>query len=154
MTTRDDFDADDWEILVFSPAFAAFGVAAVDGRIDAKEKEAITGMLLNIQDKYPDNELICAVMSELPAMLEDMNVPGSLRYIKTKDEFLWAYKKIGRIVDGAAEPDEAAQFKSFLVDIVEQIAHASGKKMNVFGNDINQPESGFLKDVRNSLGIL
>jgi hypothetical protein len=151
MTTRDDFDEDDWQILVFSPAFAANGVAAVDGKIDKQEMAAFNDTVKNLQHNYAGNELIRSVMDELPSMLEDMNVPGSLRYVKTRDEVLWAYRKIGRIVDENAAPEEAAVFKSFLVNIVEQIANVSGKKLNLFGNDVNQQEAGFIEDVKNSL---
>jgi len=153
MTISEDFNDSDWEMLVFSPAFAAYGVAACDGRIDAKERESITTIMDDMRAKYPHNQLICAVLADLPAMLEEMTIPGSLRYVKTKEESLWAYRKIGQILESVPDEMEGREFKAFLVDVVEQVAHTSGKKIKVFGRDVNEEEANFLADVRNALMV-
>lgn len=153
MTTKDDYTEKEWQFLVFAPSFSANGMATTDGRVDSEETLTVTDALLKAKNTYAQNELILAVIDELPKILAEMNIPGELRYVKTRDEALWAFGKIARIVDEKATVEEAKEYKQFLVDIIESVARASGKKLIFFGDEIGKEESNYLSDVSTALRL-
>ncbi|MBN2047009.1 MAG: hypothetical protein JW750_04115 [Anaerolineaceae bacterium] len=155
MSIRERFTNDEWVFVSFAPAIAANGIAMVDGTIDESETLMISGMLLDARDQYTHNQLIVAAINSFKDLVRSGEIPGELRYIRTPEEYLRAFRKVGKIVDKKALAEEGREYKQFLVDIMSAVASASKRNASFFRREANvsSSEMNFIDHIKQILRL-
>jgi hypothetical protein len=153
MTQKTDYTDKEWRLLVFAPSCAANEIAESDGGISKSETIAITSYMLTAKNSYKKNELINAIIDDLPEQFKNQQIPGELRYINTIEEAELVFQKIAHLVDTKAPKKEAKEYKEFILGIMKKVANASGKFLNLIGDNVSDSESEFQERIKTSLGL-
>lgn len=138
MDYENTFTPNELKLVAFAPAVAANGIAMVDGMVSEEETLAISGNLLNTTEKYNDNELIMLAIRSFSNLMQDGDMPGEMRYIRTPEEYMRCFRKVGRLIDKKVPEEDGREYKQFLLDLMHNVAAAStNKRHSFFGNSKN-----------------
>jgi len=138
MDYENTFTPNELKLVAFAPAVAANGIAMVDGMISEEETLTISANLLNTTEKYSHNQLIMLAICSFSRLMQDGDMPGEMRYIRTPEEYMRCFRKVGQLIDKKV-PDEAGrEYKQFLLDLMHNVAAAStNKRHSFFGSSRN-----------------
>ena len=126
MTTLHDYTAEEWRLLAGGPTTVSAGVSASDfGVVSfAKEVSALIRAVREARVRYAGSPLVLAVIDAFERAEADgveAQQPQSL------DENLAAVARIADVVGRKAAPEEARHYKTFLYELAEIVAAASGE---------------------------
>ena len=154
MTTRADYTDNEWKLLMDAPTLVGMGVSMADfGVVSfAKEFAALIRAVIGAKEKYPSNQLIQSLVAEFEK--KDQSAPAdSGEGKKSQEDMLADLGKVAALVDTKAAGDEARGFKTFLVDLSEQVANASGEGFLGFGEKVSDKERDYLQKLRTTLSV-
>ena len=153
MTTRADYTDNEWKLLMDAPTLVGMGVSMADfGVVSfAKEFAALIRAVIGAKEKYPSNQLIQSLVAEFEK--KDQSPPADGEGKKSQDDMLADLGKVAALVDNKAAGDEARGFKTFLVDLSEQVANASGEGFLGFGEKVSDKERDYLQKLRSTLSV-
>lgn len=142
-------------LIAFAPAIAANGIAMVDGTISEEETLTISSHLLDATERYRHNKLIMLAIRSFTRLMKKGEMPGEMRYIRSPEEYLRTFRKVGKLIDKKIKNQEGAEYKHYLVDIMKSVASASGtKRKSFFGRgNVSDQEQQFLDHVSDILKI-
>ena len=154
MTTRADYTDDEWKLLMSSPTLVGMGVSLADfGLVSfAKEFTALIRAVIGAKEKYPNNQLVQALVAEFEKKDTGAEPPAPDEK-KSQDDMLGDIRKVAALVDSKAGADEARGFKVFLVDLSETVANASGEGFLGFGEKVSDKERDYLQKLRSTLAV-
>jgi hypothetical protein len=144
------FTPNELKLVAFAPAVAANGIAMVDGMISEDETLTISANLLHTTEKYSHNELIMLAIRSFSNLMQDGDMPGEMRYIRTPEEYMRCFRKVGRIIDKKVPDEHGREYKQFLLDLMHNVAAASStKRRSFFGNsnNISTEEQNFIDHI-------
>jgi hypothetical protein len=152
MTTKHDYSPEEWRLLASAPTMVSAGVSASDFGIVsfAKEVAALIRAVREAKARYADNELVLAVIEEFEraeAEGAEAQQPQSL------DENLATVARIAQLVGQKAPPEEARSYKTFLYELAEIVAAASGEGLFGFGEKVSEAERTHLGRLKGALAI-
>ena len=150
MNYEKTFTANELKLVAFAPAVAANGIAMVDGVISEDETLIISANLLNTAEKYSHNELIMLAIRSFSNLMQDGDMPGEMRYIRTPEEYMRCFRKVGRIIDKKVPDEQGREYKQFLLNLMHNVAAAStNKRRSFFGNsnNISTEEQNFIDHI-------
>jgi hypothetical protein len=150
MTTKTDYTADEWAMIVAAPLACTDCIIYADMNVtDAmKENERVEQLVQEWkQPGKTQNELIQAVMTELHIS------PGRTSGQQTPDEILNAMQEVVAVVDRKAPADEAREFKQFLYTWADMVANASGEGFLGEGETLSAKEASVLQRLQTVLGL-
>ena len=152
MTTKQQLNAAQWDVLAHAPLAVWLGVSGVDPLVDSLEEEYATfdTAARDLADRYSSNELVCGVIAEAHRPSEPQRKGRTTVDI---GEVLAALKKAAEAVSSVATPSEALEFKEFLIRFGERIARASSESVIDDHLTISQAEDEFLRKARVALGL-
>ena len=163
MTSREDFNDDEWKALTDMPHLAALGaMAAQDADPVTSTRELWAGMqelVLSAQSDYPDNALIQSVTGYIthhdeelagddwqasnPEALHERIVAWTLRTASDARQLL------GK----RATPDEAAEYKAWVMQIAHAgVAAARTGFLGLEGAEVTPREQLFISELEAALG--
>lgn len=138
MDYENTFTPNELKLIAFAPAVAANGIAMIDGMISEDETLAISANLLNTTEKYKHNGLIMLAIRSFSNLMQDGDMPGEMRYIRTPEEYMRCFRKVGKIIDKKVHDEQGREYKQFLLDLMHTVAAAStNKRHSFFGNSKN-----------------
>jgi len=130
MTTTDDprtaFTAEEWSTLEFAVLDVYWLAAAVDGRVDAREAEALAN-LVSLPEQT-DDALARAVLTSIAGHHEAL-VAAYRPSERTRDDYEASLRRVGALVDERLDAQSALAFKNALIDVGVTIANASGRRV-------------------------
>jgi hypothetical protein len=164
MTARTAFTTDEWNLLRSVPALLAAGVAAADpSGLFSSIKEATGGMKGMVEG------LQSAKGVELAAeLLADRSIPGmpdpkSLMGEGNREQQLAGFRKASLehvrkaldLVGTKASPDEAAAYRSMLMNVATSAANAAkeGGFLGFGGERVSAGERSYLDELKGILGV-
>jgi len=153
MSTRANYTDEEWNLLMGSPVMAGMGVSMSDfGVVSfAKEFTALVRAVMAAKEKYPQNELIQALVAEFEKKGNDD--PPASEGKKTPDQLLGDLQRVANLVDAKAGADEARGFRTFLFELGESVANASGQGFLGFGEKVSAKERDYLQKLRTTLAV-
>lgn len=165
MTTQTDYTSGEWELLTKLPTLTALGAMAADeGGPVTSTRELWAGMhemARAARHSYPNNELIQAVAnaithreddSELPLDRWQANAAGDLPR-QVVETVLETAGEVRQILAVQAKPEEAADYRSWIIGIARAGAEAAKTGfLGLSGSQITARESAFLSELQLALG--
>jgi hypothetical protein len=162
MTSRNNYTEDEWKVLSDAPLVVGGAVLAVapSGVVGTiKEGMAIVNGMTHAAQRYPNNQLIQELVpkgvsrEQIDMWVEVVRTmmlraePESLKAAGTQ-----VCQKVAMILHSKADPQEADEFKRWLLEIGENVANAANENRNV-GVSVSPQEAEVLSLMSSALGV-
>ncbi len=149
MTTKSEFNAEEWERIAQAPAFAALMVVLADRGGSIRESIAL-GKAYAAARRDGGGELIEALVSSPPSLNpNEMGRPDELR-TQIPERIAQAV----RTVEEKATPDELQQYRDFILRVADTVAHAhkEGGVLGIGGKEVSEEEQAALDELAATIG--
>jgi hypothetical protein len=152
MTTKADFNAEEWTTLVEAPLLAGMRVVAAERGGTLKESLAVGRTYAEARKRHGESPLLDAIVASPPAM-----DPARLREGGGNVEQL-ATTRLGEaagLIDAKASADEAQAYKQFVLTVADAVAnaHKEGGFAGIGGRPVSDDEQAALDSIRATLGL-
>ena len=139
MTTKADFNADEWERIAQAPAFAGLMVILADRGGSFRESIAL-GKTYAEARRGGGSELLEQVVASPPHVH-----PKSI----TPDQLPELIREAARMVDEKATPEEAEEYRQFILRVADVVAHAhkEGGVLGIGGKEVSEQERAVLDEL-------
>lgn len=162
MTTKNDFDADEWKTVSSAPIIAAAVISASDdvGEGNDSEDEEIAAFkeaLVKLRKKYGSTAIINDAIDDIEKEGTDefevlyATLGATASHESPLEDRVKEVGNAGEIVDRVADKKDAKQYKKFLLDAATAVASASKEGFFVFGSSISKKEEFFLRQLQSAL---
>lgn len=162
MTTKADYTPEEWQAIMQSPMAAAMVVmlASPSGPIGlVQETFAATKMLAENLKTPSGNALINAVAAEIQdaegrKAAQPPKLEGGADLVAYKTQAVGTLQQVSQLLATKA-PDEAAGFKSWLVETARNVASAAkeGGFLGIGGTQVTPEEEAAVREVSATLGV-
>jgi hypothetical protein len=152
MTTKADFNAEEWTTLVEAPLFAGVSIITAERGGTLRESLAIGKAYAAARQHHGESPLLDAIVASPPA-LDPSRVReggGDVQQLATT-----RIREAVETVEGKASDDEAQSYKRFVVTVAEAVANANreGGFAGIGGKPVSESEQAALEAVRSDLGL-
>ena len=153
MATKTDFSADEWKQIGRAPLMAGLAVVAASpsGPFGVvKEMFAMTKVLADVKAQGASNELVKSVVADLETGDREQSAPAELKG-KTPENC----RQVVALVDSKAKPQEAQEFKQWLVAVAKKVAEAAkeGGFLGFGGTQVSEQEAATIKELSTALAV-
>jgi hypothetical protein len=145
MTTKADFNAEEWEHIAQAPAFAGLMVIFADRGGTIRETIAL-GKAYAEARREGGTELIQDVVAS-PSHVDPRSVGGP-------DQLPGRIREAVTILEQKATPEEAAEYRQFILRVADVVAHAhkEGGVLGIGGKEVSEQEQAALDQLASTLG--
>jgi hypothetical protein len=162
MTSKMDFTPDEWKVLTDAPLTvgAAVAAAAPNGFIGTlKEGMAIVKSMMSAAQDHPNNQLIREVVPK-GVSRDQIESWGKIAYSMLQNSQsgrvtaagVEICQKVAPILESKAAPQEADEFKRWLLEIGENVANATPEAGRT-GTNMSPQETQILREMSAALNI-
>lgn len=148
MTTKSDFNAEEWERVARAPALAALMVMVADRGGTIRESIAL-GKAYAEARRDEGSEFIKELVSSAPRLdPAQMGPPDQLR-----TELPERIQEAVRIVEEKATPEEGEEYRRFILRVADVVAHAAkeGGVLGIGGKEVSEEEQAVLDELAGKL---
>jgi hypothetical protein len=148
MTTKSEFNAEEWDQITTAPALAGLMVMLADRGGAIRESIAL-GKAYAEARRDGGSELIEALVASPPRLdPQSMGQPDELRS-KLPERIRSAIA----LVESKATPEEAQQYRDFILRVADVVAHAAkeGGVLGIGGKEVSEQEQAVLDELRGQL---
>ena len=148
MTTKSDFNAEEWDQVAQAPALAALMVMLAERGGAIRESIAL-GRAYAEARSDGGNEFMEALVSSPPHIdPRSMGQPDELRA-----QLPERIRSAIALVDQKATPEEAQEYRDFILRLADVVAHAAkeGGVLGIGGKEVTEQEQTVLDDLRGRL---
>ena len=151
MTSKADFNAEEWTTVVEGPVLAGMRVVAAHRGGTIRESLAVAKVYAAAREAQGDSELLDALVSSPPAV-DSQQIRASGGDIKSASEE--RLREALRILGEKARPEEVEQFKRFVMEVGEAAAkaHKEGGFIGIGGKPVSPEEQAALDEIQALLG--
>ena len=145
MTTKRELNADEWERIARAPALAGLMVMLADRGGAIRESIAL-GKAYAEARRDGGSELLEELVASAPQL--DPQSVGQPEQLPER------IREAVRIVEEKATPEEADQYRQFVLRLADVVAHAhkEGGVLGIGGKEVSQEEQAVLDQLSNTLG--
>jgi hypothetical protein len=150
MTTKSQFNAEEWEHVAQAPALAALRVMLADRGGAIRESIAL-GKVYAEARRGGGGELMEALVSSPPRLdPKSMGQPDQLR-----EQLPQRIRDAVGVVEEKATPEEAEEYRSFIVRVADVVARAAkeGGVLGVGGKPVSAEEQAVLDELGRELAV-
>ena len=152
MTTKSDFNAEEWETLVHAPLLAGIAVMASERGGTLRETLAISKVYAAAREQHGESPLLDELVASPPAL-----DPNDIRESGGGVEQLVSTRLRDAVatVEATATPEEAQAYKRFVLSVAEAAAaaHKEGGFIGIGGKPVSESEQAALDRLRTELGL-
>jgi len=151
MTSKAEFNAEEWSLVLAAPPIAGLRVVTADRGGTIRESLSMAQAYGDARKERGASELLDQIVADKPAM-----DPGEF---KTPDDVKQAgmerIREAVALVDSKASTEEAEDYKRFVLDLAERVAraHKEGGFLGVGGQEVSDSERAALDEIAAVLGI-
>jgi hypothetical protein len=145
MTTKSEFNADEWERVARAPALAGVMVALADRGGSFRESLAL-GKAYAAAKRDGGSELLEQLVASPPSL-----DPQS---VQQPDQIPEQIREALRIVEEKATPEETEDYRQFVLRLADVVAHAhkEGGVLGIGGKEVSPEEQAVLDRLSSTLG--
>lgn len=145
MTTKADFNADEWERVARAPALAGLMVILADRGGTIRESIAL-GRAYAEARRDGGSELVEQLVASPPQV--DPKSVGS------PDQLPEQIREAARIVEEKATPEEVEEYRQFIMRLADVVARANkeGGVLGIGGKEVSEEEQAALDQLASTLG--
>jgi hypothetical protein len=152
MTTKADFNAEEWTTLVEAPLLAGMSVLAAERGGTLKESVAVGRTYAEARQHHGESPLLDAIVASPPAMdpARLREGGGDVKQLATA-----RLRDAAALIDSKASADEARAYKQFVVTVAEAVAnaHREGGFAGIGGTPVSDNEQAALDTIRSTVGL-
>jgi hypothetical protein len=163
MTSREDYDDDEWKLLTDMPRLAAFGaMAAQDADPVTSTRELWAGLqelALSANSDYPDNALVQSVTGFITHHSEELTdedwraSSAEALHERVVEQTLRTAASVRQLLAKRSTPEEAEEYKAWVM----RIAHAGVEAartgfLGLEGAEVTPREQLFISELEAALG--
>jgi hypothetical protein len=167
MSTKTDFSADEWKLVLKAPLMAGLAVVAASpsGPLGVlREMFAVGKFLAETKTRMeavggPSTELLRELASDLASpdarIQTDVGELRGLSPEQLRAHALEACRAVAALVDRKTSPEEAQEVKRWLVSIAQRTAEAAkeGGFLGFGGTKVSSAEADTIREVTRALGV-
>ncbi len=164
MTSKSDFDPEQWKKIASAPIIAAAVISASDDTGDDMESEeeeiqAFKDSLVKLRKKYGKTQLVADVLDAIEDEGTDefdalfASIGASASHESPLEDRIRAVGEAAEILESVADKKDAKQYKKFLIDAATAVASASKEGFFVFGSSISKKEEFYLRQIQSALDM-
>jgi hypothetical protein len=151
VTTKADFNAEDWSTVVDGPLYAGLRVIAADRGGTLRESMAMGRVYQEARAKQGASPLLDELIKSPPAIdPERLKAAGGDVSAVTTEHL----RKAMSILESTATAEEADAYKTFVMTVAQAVAgaHKEGGFLGVGGTRISEAENRALDEISHALG--
>jgi hypothetical protein len=149
MTTKRDFNAEEWSDLAQAPVLAALKIMLAERGGAIRESIALGKAYNEARSGATGGELIGELVSSPPQV-----DPGSMGQAdQLRQELPDRIRAAVRLVEEKATPEEAEEYRRFIVRVADVVAHAAkeGGVLGIGGKQVTEQEQAALDELERDL---
>jgi len=148
MTTKSEFNAEEWDRVAQAPAFAALMVMLAERGGAIRESIAL-GKAYAEARRDGGSELFKDLVSAAP----QINPAEMGERDQLQSQLPERISGAIAVVEQKATPEEAQEYREFILHVADVVAHAAkeGGVLGVGGKDVTEQEQAVLDDLRGQL---
>ena len=154
MTSKADFNAEEWSVVVEGPAYASLYVISAHRGGTLRESMAVGRVYQEARGRQGESELVDALLASPPAVdraaLEQAGGgPGAIAQVATD-----RLRQAIRILESKATPEEVDAYKTFVMTAAQAAAsaHKEGGFLGIGGKEVSEAEDKALDEISLALG--
>jgi hypothetical protein len=137
MTTKADFNAEEWDLVLSAPPSAGVVVATAQRGGTFRESFSIAKAYTEARQRHGESELLDQIVSAKP----DMDLQRYSSKEELERELLQKIRDAVATVERKATPEEAEAYRRFIVDLAERVAEAHKEGfLGVTGERVSEAE--------------
>lgn len=150
MTTKAEFNAEEWETIVNGPPIAGMIVVIAEHGGSLRESLRIGKVYDEARKAHMGPELIDELLASTPAA----NPSHYADTTELHEKGLQQLRDAMALLDGRVTEDELDSYRGFVMGIAERVAHAhkSGGFLGIGGQEVSANEQLALDEVREAIG--
>jgi hypothetical protein len=150
MTRKSDFNAEEWQHVIEGPLSAGLLVAVADRGGTLRESLSLARAYAEARRQSGGQELLDDLVASPPQL--DPREFGSADQLR--EQALKRLREAVELVENKAEPDEAAEYKRFVLALADTVAHAhrEGGFLGIGGKDVSEQEQSALDEIAATVG--
>ena len=149
MTGKQDFTAEEWDLVLSAPPTAGLVVATAQRGGTFRESFSIAKAYAEARQRHGDSELLDTLVSEKP----EMDHTRHKSVAELEQHSLQTIRDAVGVVDSKATPAEANEYRGFLVDLAERVAEAHKEGfMGLGGERVSEAEREAIAKIREAAG--
>jgi hypothetical protein len=150
MTTKSEFNAEEWDRVARAPALAALMVMLAERGGAIRESIAL-GKAYAEARRDGGSELVEQLVSSPPQLNPaELGQPDQLR-----GELPERIREAVQTVEQKATPEEAEEYRAFILRVADVVAHAAkeGGVLGIGGKEVTEQEQAVLDDLAGRLAV-
>jgi hypothetical protein len=146
MTKKSEFNAEEWDQVARAPALAALTVVFADRGGKIRESIAL-GKAYTEARRDAGSELMEALVASPPQL--------DPRSMGPPDQLPEQIREAVRTIEAKATPEEAEQYKGFILRVADVVAHAhkEGGVLGIGGKEVSEDEQAVLDQLQRELAV-
>jgi hypothetical protein len=144
MTGKADFTPEEWTLLLEAPPTAGMIVITAQRGGTFRETFALAKAYTEARQQHGESELLDEIVATKP----EIDHKRHHSYEELREHGLKQLGDASNLLDQKATPDEAADYKRFVVTLVEKVAHAHREH----GAEVSDAEQTAINDITAALG--
>ena len=148
MTTKSEFNAEEWERVAQAPALAALMVMVADRGGAIRESIAL-GKVYAEARRDGGSELIRELVATPPQLNPTEMGPAD----QLRTQLPGRVEEAVRTVEAKATPEEAQEYRDFILRVADVVAHAAkeGGALGIGGKEVSAEEQAVLDELAGKL---
>jgi hypothetical protein len=151
MTTKADFNAEEWSTVVEAPLYAAMRVLSADRGGTLRESLALGRVYQEARAAHGESALLDELAKSPPSIDPDRvkEAGGNIGALASE-----RLREAIRILEAKATPDEIDAYKRFVMTAAQAVAsaHKEGGFLGIGGTEISDAENEALDEISTALG--
>ena len=150
MTSKADFNAEEWSKVAEGPLLAGLRVVAADRGGTIRETVAMGKVYAQARQQQSGYELLEELASSPPALdRERVKSPEDIGRVTTE-----SVREAVSILQQKATPEEVDAYRNFVMDVAEAAAkaHKEGGFIGIGGKQVSEKEQAALDEIQGALG--
>ena len=150
MTTKADFNAEDWSTVVDGPLYAGVRVIAADRGGTLRESLAMSRVYQDARGQTTSPLLDELIKSPPTIDAQQLQQSGGDVGAVTSEHL----RKAISILEANATPDEIDGYKTFVMTVAQAVAgaHKEGGFLGIGGKEVSDSENAALDEISHALG--
>ena len=154
MTTKNDFTAEEWQLLTLAPVNAGSYIITADLSVMGaiREMKALGKALKDSTPPAAAQELVAELIADAEAQAkneEEKETAPAQEGEDVREPIRQALQQTATLLDAKCTPDEAAGFKQWLLDVAQAVAEADkeGSHFGIGGQRVSDKEQTALAEL-------
>lgn len=150
MTTKSEFNAEEWETVIDAPALAGLIVIAAERGGTIRESVHMARAYSEARKQHTESDLLGELVGSSPSPdVSELKTPEALR-----NTGLARIREAVALLEAKASPDELEAYRKFTLTVAQAVAEAdkSGGFLGIGGERVSESESAALDQIAEALG--